>query len=352
MPTNTTATFAVPVIDIGAYTGPGDPAARAEVARRMDEACSTVGFVQVTNHGIGDDVLAGLAGAIDGFFALTAEQKLAYRGPAVANRGYSPPRSEALSLSAGAAPATRMNDFFEAFNVGASASDHPGQELPAEHYAENLWPEEVARFRSDVGRYFAEAGRVARALTAVFADALGMPPGFFTGYTDHSIDVLRMNNYALDPGEITLDGELTGMGQHTDFGIVTVLWADDVPGLQVLGGDHLWHDVSPAPGALLVNLGDLMARWTNDRWMSTLHRVKPPVVDGRVLRRRSAAFFHDGNSDALVSTLASCAADGPGYEPITVAEHITAKLSGSRGGVLNRAAEREAARIMAAEAMA
>jgi isopenicillin N synthase-like dioxygenase len=352
MPTNNAPEFAVPVIDIGAYTRPGNPVARAEVARRMDEACSTVGFVQITGHGIADDVVAGLARAIDGFFALTAEQKMAYRGPAVANRGYSPPRSEALSLSAGAAPAARMNDFFEAFNVGSPASDHPGVDLSAEHYAENLWPGEVAGFRSDVGRYYAEAGRVARTLTSIFADALGMPAGFFTGYTDHSIDVLRMNNYALDPGEVTLDGELTGMGQHTDFGIVTVLWADDVPGLQVLGSDHLWHDISPAPGALLVNLGDLMARWTNDRWMSTLHRVKPPVVDGRVLRRRSAAFFHDGNSDAVISTVSSCAAEGPGYAPITVAEHITAKLSGSRGGVLNLAAEREAARIMAAEALA
>jgi isopenicillin N synthase-like dioxygenase len=352
MPTNSTPTFAVPVIDIGAYTGAGEQSARAAVARRMDEACSTVGFVQITNHGIADDVLAGLAGAIDGFFALAPEQKLAYRGPAVANRGYSPPRSEALSLSAGAAPAARMNDFFEAFNVGSPASDHPGLDLSAEHYAENLWPEEVDRFRPDVSRYFGEVARVARTLTSIFADALGMPVDFFTGYTDHSIDVLRMNNYALEPGDITLDGELTGMGEHTDFGIVTVLWADDVPGLQVLGADSQWHDVAPAPGALLVNLGDLMARWTNDRWMSTLHRVKPPVVDGTVLRRRSAAFFHDGNSDAVISTVASCAAGGPGYDPITVAEHITAKLSGSRGLVLNTAAEREAARILAAEVMA
>ena len=140
------------------------------------------------------------------------------------------------------------------------------------------------------------------------------------------------------------------MGEHTDFGIVTVLWADPVPGLQVLGSDGSWNDVSPADGALLVNLGDLTCRWTNERWLSTLHRVKPPIVDGTIQRRRSAAFFHDGNADAVISTIASCvAADEPDlYTPVTVHEHIAAKLAGSRAGRINTAAPRDAARILSA----
>jgi isopenicillin N synthase-like dioxygenase len=184
----------------------------------------------------------------------------------------------------------------------------------------------------------------------MFADALGLPAGFFEGFTDHSLDVLRMNNYALPPGELELDGDLTGMGEHTDYGIVTVLWADQVRGLQVLGRDGGWHDVSPADGALLINLGDLMARWTNERWMSTLHRVKPPIVYGRIERRRSAAFFHDGNVEAVIETLPTCLdADGTSaYAPITVGEHIRAKLAGSRAGVANPEVEREAARVLAA----
>ncbi|WP_241564371.1 2OG-Fe(II) oxygenase family protein [Nonomuraea polychroma] len=138
-------------------------------------------------------------------------------------------------------------------------------------------------------------------------------------------------------------------GEHTDFGIVTVLWADQVAGLQVLGRDERWHDVAPADGALLVNLGDLTARLTNDRWMSTLHRVKPPIVDGTIKRRRSAAFFHDGNPDAVIETLASHHdASGLAYEPITVRDHIKAKLAGSRQGKKNLAAVREAARVLAA----
>jgi isopenicillin N synthase-like dioxygenase len=140
------------------------------------------------------------------------------------------------------------------------------------------------------------------------------------------------------------------MGEHTDYGIVTVLWADQVAGLQVLGRDGGWHDVSPDDGALLINLGDLMARWTNERWMSTLHRVKPPIVDGTIRRRRSAAFFHDGNIDAVIETLPTCRGDGSPYPPITVGDHIRAKLAGSRAGVANADAEREAARVLAAQA--
>jgi isopenicillin N synthase-like dioxygenase len=120
---------------------------------------------------------------------------------------------------------------------------------------------------------------------------------------DHSIDAMKMNNYALPEGEIRISGDMTGMGAHTDFGILTILWADQVPGLQVLSADGVWHDVQPADGALLINLGDAMARWTNDRWRSTVHRVDPPIVDGQIIRRRSAAFFFDGNYDAVIEAL-------------------------------------------------
>ena len=122
---------------------------------------------------------------------------------------------------------------------------------------------------------------------------------------------------------------------------------DAVPGLEVLGADGTWHGVHPAPGALLVNLGDALARWTNDRWTSTMHRVAAPRVDGVLVPRRSAAFFHDGNVDAVIAPLATCvdADEPPLYEPVTVGEHLRAKLSGSRNRVLTAGAEREARRL-------
>jgi len=340
--------FTVPAVDISPYVLDGPAEQKRAVANAIDDACREVGFIQILGHGIPESVTDGLAGAMDDFFSLPLEQKRAYRTPPGVNRGYSPPKAEALSLSLGVASASRMNDFFEAFNVGLAASDFPGLDLSTDDYSENVWPD-VPGYRAKVETYFDEAGRVARVLTSIFADALGLPTGFFTPFTDHSIDVFRMNNYALPPGTVDLDGDLIGMGEHTDFGIVTVLWADQVKGLQVLGSDGSWNDVSPADGALLVNLGDLTARWTNERWQSTLHRVKPPIIEGTIQRRRSAAYFHDGNADAVVAPLPSCVADGdePLYEPITVAAHIAQKLQGSRAGKPNDAAPREAARVRA-----
>ncbi len=342
--------FHVPTVDITPYVTDGTAEARAEVARQIDAACRTVGFIQITGHAIPDAVTDGLTDAMDRFFALPLEAKKTYRTPPQINRGYSPPKSESLSLSLGVEQASRMNDFFEAFNVGAGQADYPDAPgLPQPDYAANVWPA-VPAFEEQVQTYFGEASRVARTMTRIFADALGLDPAFFDSRTDHSLDVMRMNNYALPPGtDVTLDGDLVGMGEHTDYGIVTVLWADQVKGLQVLGADGSWNDVQPADGALLINLGDVTARWTNERWMSTLHRVKPPVIDGTIERRRSAAFFHDGNVDALIRTLPSCVdAEHPDlYEPITVGDHIRAKLAGSRAGKANEQAERESARVLA-----
>jgi isopenicillin N synthase-like dioxygenase len=345
--------FQVPVVDVAPWVDVAahDDAARRRVAAELDAACRSVGFIQVLGHGVPDAAVAGLAGAMDDFFALPLADKLALKVPA--NRGYSAPKSESLSLSLGVESANRMNDFFEAFNVGVEARSFAGLDLDEADYGLNVWPA-VPAFRERVEAYFVEAGRVARTLLRVFAAALALPGDYFERLTDHSIDVLRMNNYALPPGEITLDGELTGMGEHTDFGLVTVLWADQVAGLQVLGREGDWHDVSPVDGALLVNLGDLTARLTNDRWSSTLHRVKPPVVDGRIVRRRSAAYFHDGNVDAVVATLPThldATAWGgtadQAYGPVTVRDHIHAKLAGSRQGRVNVSAVREAARVLA-----
>jgi isopenicillin N synthase-like dioxygenase len=184
-------------------------------------------------------------------------------------------------------------------------------------------------------------------MTEIFAVALDLAESYFDSFTDHSLDVLRMVNYQLPSAELALSPDQLGMGAHTDYGIVTVLWADPVPGLEILDRQGRWQAVQPADGALLVNLGDLLARWTNDRWVSTMHRVAPPCLDGRLVPRRSAAYFHDGNIDAIIECLPSCTdADRPAlYDPVTVRDHLAAKLAGSRGGRLNANAHREAARL-------
>ncbi len=332
-------TLAVPVIDISPFRT-GAPADRERVARAVDRAASEVGFMQITGHGIPESAVGALTEAVDAFFALPPERKRAVLPPSPAvNRGYTAPKTERLTSSLGV---YTPDDLFEAFNIGSQASDFPGLGLPEEHYPENLWPEECAM--DGVKEWFAHAAGLARTMTGIFAQALGLPDAFFAPYEDHSIDVLRVNNYQMPHDGSPLEPGQVGMGAHTDYGIVTILWADPVPGLQILDEDGRWHDVVPVPGALLINLGDLLARWTNDRWLSTMHRVLAPIdAEGRMYRRRSVAFFHDGNHDALIETLPG---NGPAlYGPVTVGEHLAQKLAGSRGLELNTEAEREAARL-------
>lgn len=344
--------FAVPVIDISAYVRGGDARSDprcARVAREFDAACRNPGFMQIVGHGVEDRVIDDLARALDGFFGRPLEIKKRHRRDAGLNRGYSPPKSESLSMSLGIPSANRMNDFYEAFTVGAEAASFPGLKLPHSSYADNNWPDDVPDFRPRVQEYFAHVQVLARTMMRVVTDALELVPGYFEPMIDHSIEVLKMNNFALPEGDTEIAGELTGMGAHSDFGILTILWADQVPGLQVLARDGSWHDVQPADGALLINLGDAMARWTNDRWMSTIHRVDPPVRNGTIQRRRSAAFFFDGNHDAVLEALPGTLAPGEvGYEPITVADNIAMKVAGLRTGVAPRATLREAARVAVA----
>ena len=347
------AEFAVPVVDITPYVAGGTAEQRKQVATALDEAARTVGFLQILGHGVPPEAIAGLQAAIDDFFGLPLDTKKQYTAPPGVNRGYTAPKSERLSLSLGVEKAERMNDFFEAFNVGATAADYDTPGLDPVAYAPNLWPQGAGAFEQRVTAWTAEVSAVGRVLLRIFADALALEPDFFAPYTDHSLNVLRMNNYALPEGErVELDGDLIGMGEHTDFGIVTLLWADDERGLQVLDQQGVWHDVSPLPGALLINFGDLTTRWTNERWRSTLHRVKPPVVDGSIRRRRSAAYFFDGNVDAVISAIPGTVAPGeaPLYPPITVGEHIAAKLRGSRGLVNNeQGTQRESTRVLTAD---
>jgi len=340
--------LAVPVIDITSFRMPyADAAARLEVVRQVDEAARTVGFMQITGHGIPATTLSEFTSATDAFFALEATAKAKYRCPPGINRGYTPPKAESLANSLGLASAA---DLFEAINVGTSTDDFPGLELPCDVYAPNVYPAEVPGFEAGVNEWFHAAGRVARTMVRIFGVALGGREDYFAQFTDHSIDVLRMNNYRLPAPTVALEEEQLGMGAHTDYGIVTVLWADQVPGLEIHGVDGNWHPVMPADGALLVNLGDATARWTNEEWISTLHRVAAPRVNGILVPRRSAAYFHDGNVDAVIECLPSCvSADNPArYEPVTVGEHLAAKLAGSRGGQLNPYATREAARLHSA----
>ena len=319
----------MPTIDLGPWWD-GDRAQRRAVAAAFDDAAAAVGFVQLHGHRISESVIDAMHAATDAFFDLPLERKLAARpDDLTVNRGYAASGTEALAYSIGD---ETPPDLFEAFNMGEDDVDGTDPFYTAERhrlFAPNIWPTEPVELRPALVEYFAEARRVAVALTDLFSLALGLPERWFRPFVDRSTTTLRTINYERRAGEADLLPGQQGMGAHTDYGVVTILWADSTPGLEILSADGDWHGVVPDSGALLVNIGDLTAEWTNDRWRSTLHRVVPTRGPSR---RRSTAFFFDANWDAVIECVPTCTdAGNPAKYPRVVAgEHLMAKLMGPR----------------------
>ncbi len=314
----------------------GSAAARRRIADDIDTACRTNGFLRITGHGVDASLIDEMLDTTAGFFDLPAAEKQRWTDPIAANnRGYAALGTEALGYSHDgdvAAP-----DLFEAFNVGREAvgAEHPDHayfDTYRSFFAANVWPDTSPDLREVWLRYMAAVDSVNDRLLEAFAVALDLDDDFFLARTRRAIKTMRAINYERRPGSPDpLPGQLR-MGQHTDYGIITVLLADPVPGLQVFheGG---WLDVVPEPGEFIVNIGDMLATWTNDRWVSTLHRVVPPPTDVTgAARRRSVAHFLEADPDAVISCLPTCVdADHPArYQPVEAGEYLLAKLLGPR----------------------
>jgi isopenicillin N synthase-like dioxygenase len=329
---------AVSTIDISGWAN-GTQAERQSICAQIDQMGRDVGFLLLAGHGLDEALCRDALDAAGQFFDLDVATKVRYRPTDKSvNRGYAGYGEESLAYSLGV---EALPDMFEAFNMGVELSRergtvHDDPYFVAEahrFFAPNVWPIELPELREVWLRYFAACERLANQLDEICSLALGMGPDHIRRFTSRSPNVMRANNYqrraehsAPQPGQVR-------MGAHTDYGVMTILLADPVPGLQIMGPEHSWHDVVPVPGCLIVNFGDLLAEWTNDRWKSTLHRVVPPPADtiGEA-RRRSIAFFHEANYDALIEVMPSCIRPGetPRYSPVTAGDHLLAKLLGPR----------------------
>ncbi len=158
----------------------------------------------------------------------------------------------------------------------------------------------------------------------LFALGLGVAENFFDAAVDRPISRLRIRNYP-PPALPPRPGQIRA-GAHSDYGSLTILATENRPGgLQVCNAAGAWVDVPTIPGCFIVNIGDLMARWTNDAWVSTLHRVvNPPEGAGEESRRISLVFFHNPNYDAPVACIPTCLSPGeaPKYETTTSGAHL------------------------------
>ena len=309
----------VPVIDIAPFRSGSDKAA---VACAVDAACREIGFLVISGHGVPSELVERTRAAGRAFFDLPLSEKrrVARPAPNVA-RGYIPLEGESVGRSRD--PGATAGDLNESLMIGpVDAPDLAYAEAGGAHFAPNLWPCEPASLRPAWTEYYRAMGDLARTLMRIFALALGHDEFLFDGSVDRHISRLRVRNYPA-PLSRPLPGQIRA-GAHSDYGSLTILCTEDrAGGLQVFNAAGEWVDVPILPDTFIVNIGDLMARWTNDAWVSTLHRVvNPPAGAEAASRRQSLVFFHNPNYDAPIESLAP----GPAkYPPTTSGAHL-AKL--------------------------
>jgi len=286
----------IPIIDFENFENSSDKK-RQQVAAELDWAASEVGFMYVKNLGIDSKILAEAFASSKEFYAQSQDKKNLSGYSQKINHGYQPSGLQRLDPSV--AP-----DLKEAFTMRDVHKNIDNAEM---------WPS--VEFAQTAGRTFEEFLRGANIVMEAFAIALDLPIDFFRKCHRGDNTALRYLHYPVISRKLTEDQ--LGCGTHTDFGTITLLFQDDVGGLQVQERDGVWRDAVYIPNTIIVNTADLVATWTNDRYCSTPHRVKPMI---NKKDRYSIAFFVDPDVDTPVRTFPSCINDeNPHRYPDTTA---------------------------------
>lgn len=302
----------VPIIDIAALRQDNRSDCRA-VAEQFRKACTGTGFFYIAHHGVAATLRSRLFAEAERFF--NQPQAIKERSAIVKGEGqggYSGIGSQRFDPGIAA-------DNKESMYIGI---EHPADRSPAlagtPLHGPNRWPEALPGWREVVLTYMATMEELAGLLLNGLALSLALPWGFFDGFMENDMSALRLLRYPPHP---TADpAREVGIGAHTDWGAVTILAQDGTGGLEIQLPSGEWIAAPPVPGTFIVNIGDMMARWTNDLYTSTPHRV----LNRSDSDRYSAAFFVDPRYDAQVECLATCcSADRPArYPPIRAGEHI------------------------------
>lgn len=308
----------IPVIDIGALVR-GDRAGALSVAGQIGAACERVGFFYVTNHGVPESLQEDVYRVADAFFALPAHEKLRYDIHRLQrHRGYVPVGGlNADPHHAGA------YDMHEAYEVSLELPpDDPDYLAGNLMYGPNVWPDRPADFESVVYRYFQAILALGQQIFRGFALALDLPENWFEDKIRKPMAQLRVLYYPPQQGEP--DPRRLGVGAHTDYECFTIL-AQSERGLQVQNSAGEWIHAEPIPGTFVINIGDIMNRWTNGRFASTVHRV----INRSGRKRFSLPFFFGADYDAVVECIPSC--QGPAapakYAPIRAGDWTVSNIT-------------------------
>lgn len=312
--------FPLPIVDLAPFMS-GDPKGKAAVAKSFAEAFEDTGFAIITGHGVPEALADQTYTAMTEFFDQPMEAKTPLTPPETAKgRGYLPMGIESVAKTlTGETPP----DLCEALVF--AAPHRP------ESKSSNIWPDYPPDLAGLVEEWTAEMVALNSHLVRLSALALDLPETYFEdAYADMAL-TLRFVNYP-DQIEPPKPGQLR-YGEHHDYGTLTILRQDAAPGgLQIRDDDGVWREAPVIPDSFVVNVGDLLARWTNNRWRSTLHRVSNPTreLTGST-RRLSMVAFTGPNENWDVACLPSCqSADNPAqFEPVKCGEYILSKIRAS-----------------------
>jgi len=305
----------IPVVDFAPFLH-GSPAERRAVARGIGEACRNIGFFYLVNHGVPAELTRRTFAEARRFFDLPVEKKQEIaieKSPC--HRGYFGMGGENLDPR----KQRYAGDLKEGIKIGRDlALDHPLVKAGTPLHGPDQWPTGLPGWRETMQECYEALVKLGREIMHAFALALGLPEDYFDRWLTGPMATLGPLHYPPHPGRIT--EERLGAGAHTDFGCLTILAQDPVGGLQVRNSAGQWIDAPYIEGSFVVNIGDMMERWTNGIFSSTLHRV----INTSGKDRYSLPFFFDPNFDADLTCLATCQGpDRPAkYPPTTGGQHL------------------------------
>ncbi|HEU0216162.1 MAG TPA: 2OG-Fe(II) oxygenase family protein [Stellaceae bacterium] len=309
MPDTLTTSSRIPVLDFGPFLA-GEPGARAPLARAIARTCEDTGFLVVANHGIDPALPAAVFAQAARFFARGEDEKLPYKVGRY-NIGYLPFGAQVVRHSP-VNQNTRPN-FSESFYITRDrAPDHPDIVNDKPLVGLNRWPEGMPEFRAAMVAYYGAMEAMTCRLVPVFAAALDLPEDYFTGAFAEPNCTIRLIHYP--PHPVPEDNEF-GFAPHTDNNFITFLAQSALPGLEVRTAEGDWIRPPAVPGTFVVNTGAMLARYSNDRFKATPHRV----INRNDASRYAIPFFLGPNHDTVVAPVPSCVGpdNPPRYEPTT-----------------------------------
>ena len=304
--------MSLPIIDISDLAS-SDQLKRQMVGETLRAACLDSGFFYCIGHGIPDGLIMEVFVQTRTFFNQPLVKKMSIeKSNSSCNRGYEVLGGQVLQQ--GGQP-----DQKEGFYIGVELPDTDPRVVNGRfNRGPNLWPADLPAFHPVMSAYFAAMVSLGATLMRGIALSLNLPENYFSDYDIDPLATLRLLHYPPQPPD---DLKTMGAGAHTDFGGLTMLLQDNVGGLQVWDRKNdTWMDAPPQAGAFVINLGDMIARWTNNKYQSTLHRV----INTSGRERYSVPFFYVGNPDFEVRCIHSCLDEGEAarHSPITVEEHL------------------------------